>query len=61
MVFVVERIDDVIAIGVDIARRIGVVTDRVGETHDIQPGDCHALAIMRRGQQLIYQLDDLSL
>ena len=48
---VVERADDVVAVRPDVARRVRVVADGVGEAHDIEPADGHAFAVVRRRQQ----------
>ena len=52
----VERLDDVVAVGEDVARRVGMVADSVRVTHHVQPADGHALAVVRRGEQALDEL-----
>ena len=52
---VVERLDDVVAIGKDVLALVAVETDRVGKSHHIQPRHRHALTVVRRTQQPIDQ------
>ena len=48
---VIERADDVIAIGPDVARIVGVIADGVGEARDIEPGNGHAFAVFGHREQ----------
>ena len=53
----VERVDDVIAIQIRFGNRIvGVVAARVGISRDIHPIAAPALAVMRRGEQILDQV-----
>ena len=52
---VVEGPQDVVAVGPDVPGIVGVVADRVGEAHDVEPADGHALAVLRRGQEAVDQ------
>ena len=48
---VVEALDDVVAVGPDVARGVGVVADRVGKPHDVEPADRHPLAVVRAREE----------
>ena len=51
----IESFDHVVAIGPDVARIIGMITDGVSEAHHVEPANCHALTKLRRGDQLFDQ------
>ena len=51
---VVERANDVIAVGPDVPRIVGMVADGVGEAHEIEPTIGHAFPVLRRGHQAIH-------
>ena len=52
---VVERVDDVIAVGEDTLALIAVVADRVGEPGQVEPGNGHPLAVVGRLEQAVDQ------
>ena len=52
----IERSDDVIAIGPNVARIVAVVTDRVGKADDVEPSDGHPFAEVRIGEQRLDQI-----
>ena len=51
----VERANDVIAIRPDADRHVAVITNRVRVAHEIEPVHGQALAVVRRGQQLVHE------
>ncbi len=55
---VVERIDHVIAIGRDVVVLVTVISNRVGESHQVQPIDCHAFTKRGRGKQADQHIGD---
>ena len=50
---VIERLDDVVAVGKDALVLVAVEADRIGVAGDIEPPDRHAFTEVGRGQQAI--------
>ena len=53
LLVLVERLDDVVAIGVDHARVVAVVAAGVGEADEVKPEERHPLAVVGRGEEAV--------
>ena len=51
----IEGFDDVIAIRPYVPGIVGMVANRIGIAHDVEPANRHALAKLRRSEKLLYE------